>query len=340
LTLLGAIRAGRANPIGELDDATAALLRADGLAPLAVANGARHPSLSGHERDCFVKTQGVVRASRWCVDTLRDAGVPCVTLKGPALAARFYGDPVLRPSRDVDLLVAAADVDRAAEALSVAGLHGEVRFPRWYERRWHEHAAFVGVPLVPSITVELHWAFVRPGLSRAAAADVVATACEVDVGGLTLPAPDDAWQLLVAAGHAAQHFYDPRSLLDVAMVVRRLDDRDAGRVVRLAREARLGAAVFFAVALSAERLAWVAPRWLCELRPSGVRAALVRRYVDTLGPWPAIVWTTVQLSKVATPLSVADGALWLKGLAYALSDRPNLCTALDRRLGGAARHRR
>ena len=40
---------------------------------------------------------------------MAQAGVPFLVLKGAALAHLVYGDPRLRPMRDVDLLIRKAD---------------------------------------------------------------------------------------------------------------------------------------------------------------------------------------------------------------------------------------
>jgi hypothetical protein len=45
--------------------------------------------------------------------TLEQAGVAAVPLKGPLLAECLYGDPALRESNDIDLLVAPEDLERA-----------------------------------------------------------------------------------------------------------------------------------------------------------------------------------------------------------------------------------
>lgn len=55
------------------------------------------------------------------VAALRNGGVDTAMLKGPPLAERLYGDPGLRPSNDVDLLVTPDQFDAAVEILTRAG---------------------------------------------------------------------------------------------------------------------------------------------------------------------------------------------------------------------------
>ena len=52
---------------------------------------------------------------------MAQAGVPFLVLKGAALAHLVYGDPRLRPMRDVDLLIRKADAGRALDVLTRCG---------------------------------------------------------------------------------------------------------------------------------------------------------------------------------------------------------------------------
>lgn len=55
------------------------------------------------------------------IRALAEAGIRTCLLKGAALAVTAYDEPALRPMSDVDLLVPALDLGRAAEALRRAG---------------------------------------------------------------------------------------------------------------------------------------------------------------------------------------------------------------------------
>ena len=52
---------------------------------------------------------------------MAQAGVPFLVLKGAALAHLVYGDPRLRPMRDIDLLIRKADAGRALDVLMRCG---------------------------------------------------------------------------------------------------------------------------------------------------------------------------------------------------------------------------
>lgn len=61
------------------------------------------------------------RVSRGVFDSLDGAGIPFVVLKGAALAESAYCSPALRHSHDLELLVPANEIRRAARTLRAAG---------------------------------------------------------------------------------------------------------------------------------------------------------------------------------------------------------------------------
>lgn len=52
---------------------------------------------------------------------LADAGIRMISMKGPLLAMELYGDPSLRTSRDLDVMIPEADLSRAGEVLVKLG---------------------------------------------------------------------------------------------------------------------------------------------------------------------------------------------------------------------------
>lgn len=64
---------------------------------------------------------------------LLGAGIPCVILKGAPLAAQLYGDPLVRPMDDIDLLVPRAHWGRAAQVLEGEGWSKEQGKRGWSE---------------------------------------------------------------------------------------------------------------------------------------------------------------------------------------------------------------
>ena len=90
-----------------------------------------------------------------------EAGIRMISMKGPMLAMELYGDPSLRTSRDLDLMVDEEDLDRAGEILTAMGYEEEVHSftatplrQKFYRLVEHEkHVVYNR----GDICIELHW---------------------------------------------------------------------------------------------------------------------------------------------------------------------------------------
>jgi hypothetical protein len=341
---LRAVVCGEDAALGALDDAEAHVLRGTRLDALAGAHGARHTDLRDVERRQFAAVTLTAAALGRVLDALRAAQVRAAVLKGLPLAQRYWGDACVRPSVDVDLLVAPFEYDRARATLVELGLATrETWVPAWYLKRWFYHETLYGSgPL--GIAVELHWDYLRPGLGDTDVPGLLAAAEEVTVAGRALPAPAPAWQLLVAAAHAVHEFFGARHLLDVALVARALEEDDWRRTVQVAADARLGPTLWYGVVASAEWLGWDVPDELAPLRPSATRDAVARRYVRRLPPFGRTSRMDLQLQHVVAPALSSDGARAVTRIPFALlTDRGNLAIRIERgrrRVRGAARSAR
>lgn len=104
------------------------------------------------QTDASRKTGALLELATLRIATALEAvGVPNVPLKGPLLARALHGDPGMRHSRDVDVLVDRGNLERAAAALLPLGWRPE-----------HDSAAdpVLHVRLVHNETlpdIELHW---------------------------------------------------------------------------------------------------------------------------------------------------------------------------------------
>src|SRR4051812_40926908 len=83
---------------------------------------------------------------------MAQAEVPFLVLKGAALAHLVYGDPRLRPMRDVDLLVRPADGARALQVLVRCGFRPGAAVPSHHPHLEAMATAVEGAP----VTIELH----------------------------------------------------------------------------------------------------------------------------------------------------------------------------------------
>ena len=121
--------AGRLSRVSDWDALTV-LAGRHGVAGLLVHGLHARPELTGHPavgalrrlRDRRLLCAGRrLRGLQRAAGVLADAGADCLVLKGVPLSRRLYGQPLLRSSADVDLLVAPADARPAEKALLRAG---------------------------------------------------------------------------------------------------------------------------------------------------------------------------------------------------------------------------
>jgi hypothetical protein len=146
----------------------------------------------------------LVEALRQALAALEASQVKVVVLKGPVLSERLHGDPLLRWSADLDLLVDEADVDRALQSLDVLGYRETEAEPTSrYRRRHHHH---IGLRGPGGLDLELHFRAHTGFGTSVPAAEVMArsVAYRTQAGWVCqgLCPEDEALYLLVhAAGH-------------------------------------------------------------------------------------------------------------------------------------------
>jgi hypothetical protein len=190
------------------------------------------------------------------------AGIPVMPLKGPVLADEIYPAPLLRQTRDLDILVRVDDRARAARVLEDLG----------YARRPDDQqgADYHTIFTNDATDVELHHDVGERHVSR------------MNIDGIWTSAHPTCWQgnpvwsmsapdlLVYLAFHAAKDgLASLRALVDIALLVDR--DRDvlpwtslAGRV----RDAHLAPVVYLALSQARELLgARVPDEFLEGIRP-------------------------------------------------------------------------
>jgi hypothetical protein len=165
-------------------------------------------------RESFARTE-VVRSMLYgrLVQSLCDVvarfdavNVPVCALKGPALAARLYGDPTARSSVDLDLLVSDDHFARAAAALRADGYSEGPSATAAYLRRHSHHLHFSKPGAVP---IELHFvAYAGFGVAVPASAllDRAVPYTLPQAGRVLVPSPED--EFIYLAVHAAGHYFN------------------------------------------------------------------------------------------------------------------------------------
>lgn len=202
---------------------------ADG--PLAVLAAERWAATSHHLT--------TVRTLRAVGRALDDAGVPWLVMKGPVLAAHVYGDPGLRTSGDLDLLVPRSSFAAAVGALEAAGW--SLLFRNW-PLIWRARAG--ELPLGDDggrLVLDLHWHLTFGEYDRRHLALDPAVLFErartVVVGGMAVPTLDPVDTLLHVAFHAAHSGGDRLVWLkDVERVLAR-EEPDLDELVRRSEDA-------------------------------------------------------------------------------------------------------
>jgi Uncharacterised nucleotidyltransferase len=120
--------------------------------PAAVTGAFRRRVQTAHAR-ARMRAMGFSAATGGIVAAFDGAGIEAVPLKGPALAGELYGDEALREYADIDILVAAEHLDRAAAVARALGWSREdpiaAGLPRLHRRLQHPDASLPAV--------ELHW---------------------------------------------------------------------------------------------------------------------------------------------------------------------------------------
>jgi hypothetical protein len=160
-------------------------------------------------RDSYLRTVGL--ALRMTGDLIAisermgQAGVLVIPYKGPVLSSRLYGNPALRRSVDLDVVVRKADLEKARACLIELGyspsvmLQGtnhdfqiESRYSEKFER--------------PDGVVELHWAFTNKDVAFPLSLEDLAGRLHTHtISGRSIPvfSPDDT--LLILCVHGAKH---------------------------------------------------------------------------------------------------------------------------------------
>lgn len=169
----------------------------------------------GFRRKAAAAALASERLARTVEGALAGAGVRHAFLKGYALAARYWGDPALRPSLDLDVLVPPGGRGAAGRALAAAGFAPDKGHPEVWIGPFGQvdlHDVLVNVSRVPARGAafpEIPGLFER--LER----------IETRAGALPVLSPPD--DLLYLAAHLYFHHggMGPRWVVDIDLLLRK-----------------------------------------------------------------------------------------------------------------------
>jgi hypothetical protein len=167
------------------------------------------------------------------VEALRDAGIPCILLKGPSTARWLYDPGELRTYIDIDLLVPFPRNAAGAviEQQGFAPCQPETGYA------WRR-AALGWMRAADMCRVELHETFEGIRVPDDAAWALLATHREdMDVSGTPVPVLDVAGRALIVALHAAAHGIErAKTVSDLQRALERASLEDWENAASLARQ--------------------------------------------------------------------------------------------------------
>jgi len=206
-------------------------------------------------------------------------------LKGVAIAHLDERDPSLRSFGDVDLLVAADDLETVATVLEARGGRRRYSEPhRGFDRRFSKGMSFA---FDRNCEIDVHRSLASGAFGLSIVLDDLFRAAEpFTVGGVPLLALDRPNRFLHAAYHALLGSPQVRlgSLRDLVLTAPR-DDHETREVLGRARRWKGEAVVAQAVALAAQWFAWTPPlllgAWAGAFTPSARDRRWLAAYVGT-----------------------------------------------------------
>jgi len=170
------------------------------------------------------------------LDALLAEGLEPIAVKGAVLAQRLYPNPLVRPSSDVDVLVHAEQLDRAARALHTLSLHRQADSALADPFEDHHHLSFSGQRGLVEVHFRLISSFGR-GSFDDAGAQSRAGRFAFEGRPVRVLAPED--EFLYLAVHAANHgFLRASWLVDLQQYLQRFPQLDLELMAQ--RAARAG----------------------------------------------------------------------------------------------------
>ena len=265
------------------------------------------------------------------VELLAERGIESRVLKGSAVAHLDYAEPGLRSFVDLDVLVKAADIDRAAAELIAAGFRRTLAEPRpGFDRRFDK-----GMTLIPpaGYELDLHRTFVLGPWGVIMKFDRLWDEGEqFEVGGRRMLALSRGNRFIHACYHAALGNWPLRlgSLRDVAEIQRRLDGHDVA-TLELVRAWGVEALVAAAVSDSRRLLGVAADdelsSWARDYQPSRREVAWLALHTHADKTFAAQAVATVRVLP-----SWRDRVAYLRALIF-----PNEQYTSDRHSSSMAR---
>lgn len=171
---------------------------------------------------------------RHCMPLLAEAGIETLVFKGPLHQQAIFGTYFMRPSTDIDLLVADADFDRAAKLLreSAYELPDNCRSPWWRTFLGEQHFRSMSGS---QATIDLHHRVQQPGCPAPRALREFFTEADTQlVGTIEVKTLSSVHRTLLAAiGLVKAVFHHEAAGIYALDIAKSIHDSDAGEVEEL-----------------------------------------------------------------------------------------------------------
>lgn len=216
---------------GKIQKNEALLNRAQGLKKIAAES-------SGYALRCMRQIAALAET----MEAFSDSGIRALSVKGPLLAKRLYGNPALRFSKDVDILVDPRSYETAKRRLAAMGWR-EVPIPDCVNTPRRRQAYLVSGYHAEfwrgGTEIELHWCLTDDVPAWSEAQDAFERIWDerktAPVSGKEIAYWDEDEYICYLIYHTAKHhFYRLRWLMDLYLIIR--NETEIGRLYAAAQK--------------------------------------------------------------------------------------------------------
>lgn len=219
-------------------------------------------------------------ALRKVLDAFEERGIPAIALKGTILAEQLYGNPGLRPSADMDIMIPPEKVSLAGAILLELGYKQPPRQKEWdhpfHEAPYCKQGRFM-------LLVELHRNLEDEKLVTISAPEVWQRAMVLEMQGRAVMALSLEHNLLFLAWHLCKHDINLlRSLNDIAELIKKYNGvLDWDYVLKASHAWEIDTVLYFTLRRAREMLGAPVPAPVMKvLKPRAWRPALIRFLVS------------------------------------------------------------
>ncbi|WP_226670482.1 nucleotidyltransferase family protein [Metabacillus litoralis] len=182
-------------------------------------------------------------------NTFAQQDIPLICLKGPVISSKLYNDPMLRPTRDLDLLVPFNKLKEAETLLIENGYIEEYEIENFEDLNYKKLHHKIFVHQESKVLVELHWRL-HPNLYKEPLfAELWSRKEQIHIGGTTVNILGEMDLFLFLITHGSRHaWFRLRWLYDIHLFLQKPLDYES--IKETAQKQKVEHMIGQAVALS------------------------------------------------------------------------------------------